>query len=82
MASFAAAADAAVADPSTLELAWEIASEAAPGSSSGPIKPLSLSEMSELLYDARDARSLLITHRLMAADRVYFKQVLCIACQV
>ena len=50
-----------------LELAWEIAGE-------GGV-PLALPAMAQLLFNAQDGRSLYITHRMLAADRVFFKQV-------
>ena len=31
--------------------------------------------MAQLLFDVQDGRSLYITHRMLAANRVFFKQV-------
>ena len=78
MVALVAAADHATADGSgsgstassssdLLELAWEIAGEGG--------TPLALPAMAQLLFDAQDGRSLYITHRMLAADRVFFKQV-------
>ncbi len=37
--------------------------------------PLSLSDLSNLLFDKQDARSLYCMYRMLADDTVYFKQV-------
>ena len=66
------------ADMSSLELAWEIVSEDTTdvASSSGPMRSLrTLGEMSTLIFDSQDARSLYMTHRMLADDRLFFKQV-------
>ncbi|GAX76950.1 hypothetical protein CEUSTIGMA_g4397.t1 [Chlamydomonas eustigma] len=54
------------ADDDMLEVAWELVLESG--------DPISLLDMTSLLLDKQDAKSLYIMHRLLARDRLYFKQ--------
>lgn len=56
-------------DLSLLEIAWEIAADGGTA--------LSLSELSELLFEDTGARAQYVTHRMLAEGPIYFKQASC-----